>query len=78
MPLWLGQEVQEMLRHPEDRSMNRSHISRVRPDDCRLVANNSGSVANNLGLTPSIDADNSGSKSRCLQVEPIINAGRYR
>lgn len=72
------QEVQEMLRHPKNRSVTRSHIIWVRADDCRLVANNPGSVANNLGLIPSVEADNSGSKSRCLQVEPIINAGRYR
>jgi hypothetical protein len=40
-------------------------------------ANNPGSVANNVGLNPLIDVDNSGPKSRCLQVEAIINAGRY-
>ena len=37
-----------------------SQIKWVQPDDCRLVADNSGSFANNPGLTPSIDALNSG------------------
>ena len=38
----------------------------VQTDDCRLVANNSGSFANKSGFTPSIDAVNSGRKSRMI------------
>ena len=41
-----------------------SQIKWVHPDDCKLVADNSGSFANNPGLTPSIDALNSGRESR--------------
>lgn len=55
----------------------RSHVIRVRPDDCRLVANNPGSFANNVGLAPRIDANIPGPKSRCLQAELRMIAGRY-
>ena len=38
----------------------RSHTMRVQPDDCRLVADNAGSFADNPGSDPPIDAINSG------------------
>lgn len=77
----LRQEVQEVLRHHEDYSVIRSHLIWVCTDDCRPVANNLGSFANNMDTSikvdTSIDAINSSKKSPCLQSELRINTIRY-
>ena len=47
------------------------------PDVCGLLADNVGSLANNLGPMPRILSANLGWKSRCLRVGPRMFAGRY-
>jgi hypothetical protein len=50
----------------------------VNPDVCRLLANNLGCWQINVGSKPRILSVNLGRKSRCLQAEAPMFAGRYK
>jgi hypothetical protein len=56
---------------------SRLQIIWVGPDVCRLLADNLGCWQNNVGLRPRILSINLGRKSRCLQAEARMFAGRY-